>query len=74
VAIEAIKKYLDKRDRGIPLSEIKRRIAEYVDQRDTVEWRRDCYINFRDQYYIREGKQIERVRLCGTAPDATKSL
>lgn len=70
-AIQAIEKFVHQREHGLPLSEIKRRCEEFVQERDKNE---DINAKYRygymvkdyrqeREFYRREGKILERVKL-----------
>jgi hypothetical protein len=63
----AVEEYLHRKDIGVPLSEIKRRIAEYVETReesmDSMGRRKNGINPDRERYAIREGTLVEKKKL-----------
>ncbi len=75
LAIDAIHEYLNRNEQGIPVSEIKRKIADFVKERDifhALHPRGHYDKNFYKTMVqnrttcVREGKEIERIKLAPT--------
>ena len=66
IAIEAIAKYMDQRESGIPVSEIKRRIVEFVRARElrhnfnSYSHSRVYFSNDNQNFATRDGERVYR--------------
>ena len=62
-AVEAIEKYMNRRDKGISIAEIKLRIQEYVRVRESGKRVGIRHERYNQNFVIREGTKMKRDKL-----------